>query len=391
MSTIDTHTLALVSVLGGLLMAASLGGVWIAGTRERAVTWWTFAGASLALGFLIGVLASGVPDPAWWHAALANAFVGAAHAAVFVGVRHHLGVRPWTLPAFAIVVLLFVAMASSVELQTSLRSRVLVQSVGYAMMDLWGGAMLWSRRAPGLTAYRRVVALVLLGHGAFFLARWLWVLVHLDYENSMGDDPFQMAVFPVGMVFAYALSVALVLMLYRGQELALRDAALRDALTGLPNRLALSEQVDREIARARRYGQPLSVVAFDVDHFKAINDAHGHPGGDDVLRAIANIVRTTIRDCDMAFRIGGEEFLVLLPCTRGEEARATAERLRSAVEARATDLGSARVVATISLGVTELQAGEAWAETVRRVDAALYEAKHAGRNRAVARLPRAPG
>lgn len=161
----------------------------------------------------------------------------------------------------------------------------------------------------------------------------------------------------------------------------LEGMASSDELTGLHNRHALDARLEAELERAARYGVPLSVVMFDVDHFKRVNDTLGHAAGDEVLRRMARIARDQVRRPDDLFRWGGEEFLLLAPHTDLQGATALAEKLRAAIEAeRFSDAGTV----TASFGVAEWRAGEYRDEWFRRVDQAMYRAKNAGRNRVVA-------
>ncbi len=158
--------------------------------------------------------------------------------------------------------------------------------------------------------------------------------------------------------------------------------ATHDALTELCNRRHFSELVDKEIARAQRHGRPLVMAIIDVDLFKPVNDQFGHIAGDGVLRQLATTVRAFVRGEDIAARIGGEEFAVLLPETDVEPARQFAERLREAVAADTFMLGGQPHRITISLGLAGLAPGRAdRSQLMRAADAALYRAKEEGRNR----------
>ncbi|WP_342117340.1 GGDEF domain-containing protein [Pseudoduganella sp. OTU4001] len=157
-----------------------------------------------------------------------------------------------------------------------------------------------------------------------------------------------------------------------------------DSLTGLANRRHFMEHGSREVSRARRYRQPLAMLLLDIDHFKEINDNFGHPAGDKVIAAVANACRTSGRGSDLAGRIGGEEFAVLLPETNAIAAQLAAERLRRKI----ADLdlaahGITRAI-TASIGVAVLQGSETALEALlARADQALYLAKQTGRNRVV--------
>lgn len=152
-----------------------------------------------------------------------------------------------------------------------------------------------------------------------------------------------------------------------------------DALTGLSNRRSFDETLSREVPRAERYGVPLSLVIVDLDHFKKVNDEHGHGTGDEVLRHFGRVVRAVIRESDAAFRYGGEEFALLLTHTDPESACVGARRLVERLAATPVEIGKGRSLrVTCSAGVAGLEAGPE--DMISRADAALYEAKRGGRN-----------
>jgi diguanylate cyclase (GGDEF)-like protein len=159
--------------------------------------------------------------------------------------------------------------------------------------------------------------------------------------------------------------------------------ATNDALTELPNRRHFIEAVDKEISRSLRLGLPLAMCIIDADHFKQINDHYGHIAGDDVLRQLALLLRGRLRSEDIAGRIGGEEFAVVLPECSAEDAVACfAEPLRDAVAQSIFTLGGEEKHLTISIGISGLSPGRDTRSTLMKAaDAALYRAKDSGRNR----------
>jgi diguanylate cyclase (GGDEF)-like protein len=159
----------------------------------------------------------------------------------------------------------------------------------------------------------------------------------------------------------------------------LRRQAMTDPLTGLGNRRWLNERVAQERARAERQVEPLSIITFDLDHFKSINDRYGHDIGDAVLIATGQLVSGALRAYDLAARIGGEEFCIVLPKTRQAEAMVMAERLRTILASTLVPpLRQGRL--TASFGVYEAKTGETLQEMLAISDKALYEAKRSGRN-----------
>jgi diguanylate cyclase (GGDEF)-like protein len=158
---------------------------------------------------------------------------------------------------------------------------------------------------------------------------------------------------------------------------ALERLALTDRVTGLFNRHAGELALEREVARARRTRAPFSLVLIDVDHFKQVNDRHGHAAGDEVLKQVSTILTSTFRASDLAVRWGGDEFLVFLPDVTVGGAMVFAERARSQVEALSFDsIGQV----TLSAGIAQVRPDEDARAAIRRADAQLYEAKRSGRN-----------
>ncbi|MCB0882495.1 MAG: GGDEF domain-containing protein [Thermoleophilia bacterium] len=163
--------------------------------------------------------------------------------------------------------------------------------------------------------------------------------------------------------------------------------ARTDGLTGLPNRRAFEERLDEEVTRAHRHGRRLALAIFDVDRFKAVNDTHGHTAGDDVLREVAVRLARMARVGDLVARLGGEEFAWLMTDTDARGAYAAIERARLAVaDAPFPTVGDV----TVSVGVADLGGGPSRDALYRNADAALYRAKHAGRNRTAAHRVAAP-
>jgi diguanylate cyclase (GGDEF)-like protein len=164
----------------------------------------------------------------------------------------------------------------------------------------------------------------------------------------------------------------------------LSEISFEDSLTGLYNRRYLSDIVENEMARAERNGRQFSILLFDIDFFKKINDSHGHHGGDSVLKMVAEVLNRTKRKTDVGVRYGGDEFVVLLPETGLKESLVFAKRLRSAIEVSETPVAGYTIGITISIGVTTYTPGRTVLSVERLMDVAdkaLYDAKRSGRNR----------
>lgn len=168
----------------------------------------------------------------------------------------------------------------------------------------------------------------------------------------------------------------------RSMEEALRDMASRDPLTGIYNRRSFMELARSQLARAHRFHEPLSVFVLDVDHFKRINDTFGHATGDDALRMVAAGCQAILREYDLLGRLGGEEFVVVLPGATADESRVVAERVRRHLARMPIEAPDGTFRLTASIGIAGLEgATDTLERAIHRADLALYRAKHLGRNR----------
>lgn len=160
----------------------------------------------------------------------------------------------------------------------------------------------------------------------------------------------------------------------------LQEVATTDPLTKLGNRRLMESELFRRLAIYRRYGTPFSVLLIDVDHFKSINDTHGHDVGDRVLQALSRTVSATLRDVDVLYRMGGEEFLAILPETTLNNAVIAANRIHESVNGMVVASNDRLLQVTVSQGLAEIQRQEEVESLLKRADQALYAAKHGGRN-----------
>src|SRR5690606_24620156 len=202
----------------------------------------------------------------------------------------------------------------------------------------------------------------------------------------------QLLVAAACLIALLAYSTRAYLQLGRQRE-AMAQLACTDPLTGLYNRRHFFEAGEREIQRARRHDQPLSMWIIDADHFKQVHDQFGHQAGDQLLREVTRTIQDTLRTSDILARYGGEEFAIILPQTSRPGALQLAERLRAAVAAIKLDAASGRgsredrnfgvLQVSISIGATQLREDDTMDTLLDRADNALYQAKHDGRNRVV--------
>ena len=236
---------------------------------------------------------------------------------------------------------------------------------------------------PDARSACRFVALSFLATVAVWTVREAGIFVQIGGSNDRDRADLLVALFSIAqMVCAVAATLGLLWIEVRKMQATLERIAYFDALTGLPNRRATLVRFREEAARVTRQGQQLSMVVFDIDHFKKVNDSFGHPVGDKVLMHVAGVLSSQKRDEDVLGRIGGEEFVLLLPEQSADEAAEAAERLRRAVAASPLTHAGHPLSVTVSGGVSTFpDEGNDWDEVFLAADKRLYSSKHAGRNR----------
>lgn len=162
-----------------------------------------------------------------------------------------------------------------------------------------------------------------------------------------------------------------------------RYKATHDPLTSLPNREAYNERAFHELHRFKRYGHPLTLAVCDLDHFKKINDTFGHQAGDKVLKLVAQVVSTRLRNVDFVARYGGEEFVLVMPETDAEQAKTVLDKMRAAIAKTPFRFKDSPVTITMSFGIVQFRGEDSVESAFARADKALYEAKANGRNQCV--------
>lgn len=264
-----------------------------------------------------------------------------------------------------------------------------------AIAPICGAATVTLLRGCSFSALRsRKPAVLVFGfHAIFYAARVTLFLASGLMGESLASFPeFFTALAKItmfeGVLFAIAAPMLLLSLVREEGEARILEASNTDYLTGLPNRRALFDRSVRRIQEARSDGASVSVMVFDLDHFKLINDTHGHQTGDDVLKLFAGILDRELRSSDLAARFGGEEFVVLLTGQTREETRELAQRIARAFAVEAARFDGLAINATVSVGLVHCVDADRGFETLlAEADAALYRAKALGRNR----VEQAPG
>ena len=229
----------------------------------------------------------------------------------------------------------------------------------------------------------RAAVMSLLGLWSYYVALYL-VMWFIDPVQPIAPGALlAVYLFNLSVVFAmFSYLSFFYLTMVTTANRKLRRMATTDPLTGLFNRRHMTYLVEKELARYQRSGHPVAFLVFDIDHFKAINDQHGHEAGDRVLEKVASIIKAQLRTQDLIARWGGEEFLAVLPDTGLSSAQASAERVREALLAHdwLAKTGE-RIDITLSAGVSEFRRDDDLNSAINRADRALYRSKEGGRNR----------
>ena len=303
------------------------------------------------------------------------------YALLLIGLRQYLRLgQPWAL-AGAVVFGAMVLSALFVALYPSPSVRLGIRVSGIAVLM---GAAVWSLQTVQEPALRGVRYFL---QGACGLIAGLAVLRLLLLLMPGASDGVQSLVQLAGMVTTLsvlAVICGLVLLMTARMNEALLQLTIRDPLTGVFNRRGLDDAMATVLSFAKRVGRPVAVLVCDIDHFKRVNDTHGHGVGDEVLRQFARSLDDAFPQADLVGRLGGEEFAVVLPGADEAAAVREAERVRALVEESVFSAGAAELRLTASIGIACSPAAHAsWKELIARADAALYEAKSQGRNRCV--------
>jgi diguanylate cyclase (GGDEF)-like protein len=373
--TFDISTLAIaraiVAFLGGCVLLMHW---W----RDRAV-WAAFWWAVVSCGIGVGIATLAMHDiaPAWVSTALAPLILDLCGALAWVTARIFTrgSVKPLvSIAATGSWIALLGVEAASDSLQHAVTLGVPITAGLYCA----AAGEFWLGRAEKLRGRWPMISLLVLQAIAPFLASIQYAASRLTLPTVGWSGIIHF----VGLVYAGGSVIFLTMMLNERREIRYRAAALTDLLTGLANRRALLDRAQQMLDRSLREGVPISLIAVDLDRFKNINDAFRHHVGDHVLRVFADVLSNVLKPTDMASRMGGEEFVAILPGCDIEAALAVARRIRSNFQDDARFVDGHRIEATLSAGVaTAPERGGDLAEIMARTDEAMYAAKDCGRNR----------
>jgi diguanylate cyclase (GGDEF)-like protein len=372
--SLDTSTLYLVATM----VAATLGAMLLFfGTQENfpALRWW---GTAYLLGAVSVALSTLAGDMLGAMLSLALNAVGfAACGMVWNAARVFHGRKP-NLPGLLLGAMVWVAAVMMLKPEAS-AIRFMIGAAIVAIYATLTAAQLWSERRK--TLQRRWPAIVVpVLHGIVLMLPILLGGLLRPHDDAFAGSIW-VTVFSIELVLYAVATVFVIFMLVSERVVtAHKTAASTDPLTGMFNRRGFAEATSRIIEREANAGRPVTVLIFDLDHFKSINDRFGHSAGDEILKLFATVVLSTLRITDLSGRVGGEEFAALLPCPL-EEGVIAAERVREAFADSGIVVEDGPVDTTVSIGVAGGPAGTELEVLLAAADSALYQAKRNGRNR----------
>lgn len=376
---LDTRTMLVMLVFSTLLSGLLM---WLTQRRQQigqGIVVWAVSYLSFTLAFLLMALRDFLPELMW--TLTPNLIIFAASGLMAEAVRRALNLpiavghrALWLVLTAMLLYLVVVLIGPSHQQRVNAISILMVPLTGYPALVLLRGSQREERA-------RRFLAASFLLLASLMLLRLLTGIsgIHESkglHEVSWVHSTFYLSVF----VIFYCMSIGFMLMAREQLMLDLARRATTDALTGAYNRHAFEPIAETALAQIERHQQPVSLLMIDLDHFKAINDQHGHLVGDQVLKAVTQVIRRELRGGDVLARYGGEELAVLLPGTDAHAAHQLGERLRERIESTQWPFANEPLHLTASFGLATAVQPETLHDLIQAADQALYAAKAGGRN-----------
>ncbi len=383
---IDIRTLSFVLMVVTGLMAGVMGIIWRTQKTYPGVGFWALSNLSAAFGFLFIGLRGVAPDLV--TVLLGNFLAIGTMALAYGGNRSFVGLEDDHRTSFLVMAVTMAGIFAFTYIYPDILPRIFIASAATFIFSMLSFRVFLS--AP---KQRRTIVYTLVGYSHLVFALLMIVRTAATFSYSRLDQFFQpdwiqAIFFMVFIVFAIIWTFNYVVLNNERLHIDLRTAeaellklATTDHLTGIANTRAFFDAAETEIKRSRRHKIPLSLVLLDIDHFKRINDTHGHAAGDRVLRECSRLFSEITRQNDALGRIGGEEFAILLTHTDLARGRAVAESFRKAVEEMRIELGEEQLRLTASFGVAAFRPSDTLESFLQRADKNLYRAKELGRNR----------
>ena len=378
----DAYTLTVAAALAALTMAASMGLLYLASARQTCLVDWTLAAVLFALSNMMGAIGLHLRAGPVVFIACVNAFHIGGHVGMLAGIRRHLHLAPRWGWGVALVLGVLAVHALPV-MQGAPLARLALFTPVVCALDLAAARLLWRRGEDEVRAsYLPLIMLQLLAALQQGVRLAMMAAAAGDPSSPLYGQYVRTSGALATLLYVSLATMCCALIVTHQQTLALRRASLTDVLTGWLNRRALHDIATREFRRCRRTGSAMFFITFDIDHFKTVNDRYGHGVGDTAIRHVTALSARVLRGYDALFRVGGEEFAVLVAGENLGAVCGIAERLREAVAAARLAVDGAAVALTVSVGVAALDGQDhQWEDILLRADEALYHAKQHGRDR----------
>jgi len=377
----DIFTLIAVLALTHLLSTTSLAVVWYVNKSMPGVREWT-------IGRLLGtiamiVVAMRVHIPLEWSVIVGTGLLMIGYYVLLIGFRDFMGRKPYSHTPFILLFIVFVLlMAYFVIPENNLPARAILATAYTLLYSLLVVRSVWPRKNEGVRISCKLMAGLFALHGVFYLVILILTFADLSGSNFMESSLGTQSILIEGIAFSVLTGMTYITMTTEHLQQDLKRQAMIDPLTGTYNRRAFYSLAEHAFARQRRGEDELSLICLDLDHFKKVNDSWGHSIGDQVLKAVVDVISDCKREQDVLARFGGEEFIILMPSTPQKEAVLLAERIRHSIAQAPINTGTQALSLTVSLGVASIDK-----KTTPRIDTlianadeALYLAKQGGRN-----------
>ena len=368
---------ALLTVLvGGLLLIASRS---FPPSHRTSMNWWVAASMMLPGSFVFMALRDIAPS--WLTVGVSNFLVAAGFACIAISLEVFQGrprrrVHLWLLVGGTV--------AASLALHLVVKLVAVRLAIVAALLGLILASALWNlyrKPQPGGRSQHILGGVIVIAAAILFYRAGVMFMSPALVTELFQLSHLQVLTYAVGSALPVVASFGFLLMCTERSQRELARAAGTDYLTGAFNRRAIEEHGARAIAAARRHGMPLATLVVDIDHFKRINDQLGHAAGDQALVQVVQRIRDLLRAEDVFGRLGGEEFIVLMPATDNESALTAAERIRQNFATETLHLDGSEHRITLSIGVAALApADQKFSQLLQRADRAMYAAKNAGRD-----------
>jgi diguanylate cyclase (GGDEF)-like protein len=386
---LDLRTLSIVLMLVTAFLCALMIYIWRVHKTYDGFGLWAMSNVLAAIAFLLLGLRDIVPD--FFSIITGNTLALCGAVLTLEGNRRFLGMKADTIFNVSLLALHTVIMVYFTYIDYSVINRIIFSSVFAAIITERIFSMFNRKCAAETNLTYKFTSATNLAFSVLMILRAICTYLFSNINQLYTPDWIQALTFMMFLIFSIIWTFNYMILNNQRMQNELLSAqteleklAATDFLTGINNSRRFFEISETEVARARRFHHSLSVIMFDLDYFKNVNDSHGHAGGDAVLVKVAEICKITLRNVDVAGRLGGEEFAFLLPHTTIGGAATVAQFLRSAIEDAEIEFSGEKIKITASFGIAELHDSDSEIkEVLDRADTALYEAKRKGRNQIV--------